>query len=63
VPRRIECVLGISVAWLISFVPKLIRIEETDSAGDQAGTLASVKGSAVGINSELRGGAKSSGIR
>jgi uncharacterized membrane protein YgaE (UPF0421/DUF939 family) len=37
--RFIETVLGIGVAWLISFVPKLIRIEEIDSAGGRAGTL------------------------
>lgn len=55
--------LGISVAWLISFVSNLIRIEETDSAGNQAGMLASLKGSAVGINSELRRGAQLSEIR
>ena len=32
--RFTETVLGIGVAWLISFVPKVIQIDETDSTGE-----------------------------
>jgi uncharacterized membrane protein YgaE (UPF0421/DUF939 family) len=53
--RFTETVLGIGVAWLISFVPRVIRIEETDAGGDLANladALASGKRSAVRINPE-----------
>jgi uncharacterized membrane protein YgaE (UPF0421/DUF939 family) len=60
--RFTETVLGIGVAWLISFVPRLVRINETDFA-DQDDTLASAKGRAVQMNHELKEGAKTSKSR
>jgi uncharacterized membrane protein YgaE (UPF0421/DUF939 family) len=56
--RFTETVLGIGVAWLISFVPKLIRIDETDSASGQADMLASAKGRVVRKSLELNEEAK-----
>jgi len=52
--RFTETVLGIGVAWLISFV------SETDSTGERVDTLVSAKRRAVRISPELKGGAKAS---
>jgi len=45
--RFTENVLGIGVTWLISFVPKVIQIDETDSTGERVDTLVSAKRRAV----------------
>jgi len=45
--RLTETVLGIAVDWLISFVPKVIQIDETDSTGERVDTLVSAKRRAV----------------
>ena len=58
--RLTETVLGIAVDWLISFVPKVIQIDETDSTGERVDTLVSAKRRAVRMNPELKGGAKTS---
>lgn len=41
--RVIETVLGILVAWLISFVPALVRIEEAEAKVDRPDALATAK--------------------
>ena len=61
--RFTETVLGIGVAWLISFVPKVIQIVETDSVGDRAGKLASAKVREIRNSAALKGGAKPSEAR
>jgi len=58
--RFTETVLGIGVAWLMSFVPKVIQIDETDSTGERVDTLVSAKEERSEINPELKGGAKTS---
>lgn len=42
--RFAETILGVLVAWVLCFVPVLVRIEETESQAEKTGTLASAKG-------------------
>jgi uncharacterized membrane protein YgaE (UPF0421/DUF939 family) len=61
--RFTETVLGIGVAWLISFVPKLIRIDETDSSGGLTDHYVQREEERSEINLELKGGARMTEVR